>query len=52
MSFKQTLPAVMVLGCACVIVFQALIHIAIVTGFFPVSGQPLPLIYPKAGHRS
>ena len=44
MSFKQTLPAVMVLGCACVIVFQALIHIAIVTGFFPVSGQPLPLI--------
>lgn len=44
MSFKQTVPAVMVLGCACVIVFQALIHIAIVTGFFPVSGQPLPLI--------
>ena len=26
------------------IVFQALFHMAIVTGFFPVSGQPLPLI--------
>lgn len=26
------------------IVMQALFHIAIVTGVFPVSGQPLPLI--------
>ena len=26
------------------IVFQALVHMAIVSGLFPVSGQPLPLI--------
>ena len=26
------------------IVFQALVHMAIVTGLFPVSGQPLPFI--------
>ena len=26
------------------IVFQALFHMGIVSGFFPVSGQPLPLI--------
>lgn len=42
--FKQTLPAVLVMGCAFTIVFQALYHMAIVTGLFPVSGQPLPLI--------
>lgn len=42
--FKQTLPAVLVMGCAFTIVFQALYHMAIVTGVFPVSGQPLPLI--------
>lgn len=44
MCFRQTLPGVLVIGCAFVIVFQALVHMAIVTGFFPVSGQPLPLI--------
>ena len=32
------------MGCAVLIVFQALVHMAIVTGLFPVSGQPLPLI--------
>jgi cell division protein FtsW len=32
------------MGCAVLIAFQALVHMAIVTGFFPVSGQPLPLI--------
>ena len=32
------------MGCAFVIVFQALYHMAIVSGVFPVSGQPLPLI--------
>lgn len=42
--FKQTLPGVLVMGCAFVIVFQALYHMAIVSGVFPVSGQPLPLI--------
>ena len=32
------------MGCAVLIVFQALVHMAIVTGLFPVSGQPLPFI--------
>lgn len=44
MSFKQTMPGLLVMGCSFVIVFQALYHMAIVSGFFPVSGQPLPLI--------
>ncbi len=44
MCFKQTLPGVLVMGCAFTIVFQALFHMAIVSGVFPVSGQPLPLI--------
>lgn len=44
MQFKQTLPAVLAMGCAFTIVFQALYHMAIVSGFFPVSGQPLPFI--------
>lgn len=43
MSFKQTLPSVLAMACAFTIVFQALYHIAIVVGVFPVSGQPLPL---------
>lgn len=41
---KRALPAFLILGCAILIVFQALVHMAIVTGLFPVSGQPLPLI--------
>lgn len=44
MQFKQTLPALLAMGCAFTIVFQALYHMAIVSGLFPVSGQPLPLI--------
>lgn len=44
MLFRQTLPGVLVMGCAFTIVFQALFHMAIVSGVFPVSGQPLPLI--------
>jgi len=44
MRFKQTMPGVLVMGCSFVIVFQALYHMAIVSGVFPVSGQPLPLI--------
>jgi cell division protein FtsW len=36
--------AMLVIGMAVMIVFQALFHMAIVTGVFPVSGQPLPLI--------
>lgn len=44
MEFKHTLPCLLVFGCALVICLQALFHICIVVGVFPVSGQPLPLI--------
>lgn len=40
----RAFPAFLVMGMAVMIVLQALFHIAIVTGVFPVSGQPLPLI--------
>ncbi len=43
-NVTRALPAFLILGCAILIVFQALVHMAIVTGLFPVSGQPLPLI--------
>lgn len=42
--FRSTMPCLLVISCALFIVFQALFHICIVTGVFPVSGQPLPLI--------
>lgn len=41
---NRAFPALLIMGCAIMIVFQALIHMAIVTGLAPVSGQPLPLI--------
>lgn len=44
MVFKSTFPTLLVIGCATVICLQALFHICIVVGVFPVSGQPLPLI--------
>lgn len=44
MTFKSTFPTLLVIGCAMVICLQALFHICIVVGVFPVSGQPLPLI--------
>lgn len=40
----RALPAFLILGCALMIVLQALVHMAIVTGVMPVSGQPLPFI--------
>lgn len=40
----RVFPALLVMGMAVMIAFQALFHMAIVTGVFPVSGQPLPLI--------
>ncbi|MDE7442941.1 MAG: FtsW/RodA/SpoVE family cell cycle protein, partial [Muribaculaceae bacterium] len=45
---SQAFPAFLVTGMAVMIAFQALFHMAIVTGVFPVSGQPLPL-FSKAG---
>ncbi len=41
---SRAFPALLVMGMAVMIVFQALFHMAITTGAFPVSGQPLPLI--------
>lgn len=41
---SRAFPAFLIMGCAVMIVFQALVHMAIVTGLFPVSGQPLPFI--------
>ncbi len=41
---NRAFPAFLIMGCAVLIVFQALVHMAIVTGVFPVSGQPLPFI--------
>lgn len=41
---KKAFPALLVIGMAVFIVYQALFHMAIVTGVFPVSGQPLPFI--------
>ena len=40
----RVLPALLIIGMASMITFQALFHMAINTGVFPVSGEPLPLI--------
>lgn len=44
MKCRHAFPALLVIGMAVFIVCQALMHMGIVTGFLPVSGQPLPLI--------
>ena len=41
---KKAFPTFLIMGCAVMIVFQALVHMAIVVGLGPVSGQPLPFI--------
>ena len=41
---RKAFPTLLIIGMAVFIVFQALFHMAIVTGVFPVSGQPLPFI--------
>lgn len=41
---NRALPSLLIIGLALFITIQALIHMAINTGVFPVSGQPLPLI--------
>lgn len=41
---QTAFPALLVIGMAVFITFQAVFHMCIVTGVFPVSGQPLPLI--------
>lgn len=41
---RKAFPTLLIIGMAIFIVYQALFHMAIVTGVFPVSGQPLPFI--------
>lgn len=41
---QKVYPALLIIGMAIFIVYQALFHMAIVSGLFPVSGQPLPFI--------
>ena len=41
---SRAYPALLVMGMAVMVVLQAFFHMAINTGVFPVSGQPLPLI--------
>ena len=41
---SRAFPALLIMGCSVLIITQALIHMAIATGLFPVSGQPLPSI--------
>lgn len=37
-------PKYLVLGCGLVIIVQAFVNMAVAVGFFPVTGQPLPLV--------
>lgn len=41
---RKAFPALLIMGCAVMIVMQALMHMSIVVGIVPVSGQPLPFI--------
>ena len=41
---RRVLPALLIIGMASMVAFQALFHMAINAGVSPVSGQPLPII--------
>lgn len=41
---SRTFPAFLIMGIAMMIVFQAIINMAVAVGLMPVTGQPLPLI--------
>ena len=41
---RRAFPAILIMGCAVMIVLQALVHMSIAVGLGPVSGQPLPFI--------
>ena len=41
---EKLFPKYLVLGCGLLIVIQALVHMAVTVGLFPVTGLPLPLI--------
>ena len=40
----KVFPALVIIGCALIIAFQALINMSVAVGLIPVTGQPLPLI--------
>lgn len=41
---NSVFPALVIIGCALIIVFQALINMSVAVNLIPVTGQPLPLI--------
>lgn len=41
---NKTFPALLIIGCALIIAFQALINMSVAVNLIPVTGQPLPLI--------
>ncbi len=43
-KYRKAFPTILIMGCAVMIVMQALMHMSIVVGIVPVSGQPLPFI--------
>lgn len=44
MKSQSTFPALLALGCCFMLIFQAMINMAVAVNLFPVTGQPLPLI--------
>ncbi len=40
----RSAPAFLIMGCTLIVVFQAIMHMAVSVGLMPVTGQPLPLI--------
>jgi len=41
---KRTFPAFLAIGLTLLLVFQALINMAVAVHLFPVTGQPLPMV--------
>lgn len=41
---KRAVPSFLIMGIAMIIVFQAMLHMAVAVGLGPVTGQPLPLV--------
>jgi cell division protein FtsW len=41
---KRTFPAFLAMGLAIMLVFQAMVNMAVAVNLFPVTGQPLPLV--------
>jgi cell division protein FtsW len=41
---KRTFPAFLAMGLTLILVFQALINMAVAVNLMPVTGQPLPLV--------